>query len=48
MTDGNTLLKDEELENLTLLRMNKQFMKFMRQHYSHLTRQQFNRTVVMP
>ena len=34
------------MEKLTLLRMNKKFMKFMRQHYSHLSRQQFNRTVV--
>ena len=46
LTEGNTMLKDEEMEKLTLLRMNKKFMKFMRQHYSHLIRQQFNRTVV--
>ena len=42
MTHGNTLLKDDEIEKLTLLRMNKEFMKFMRKNYSHLTKQQFN------
>ena len=46
MTEGNTLLKDDELEKLTVLRMNKKFMKFMRTHYNQLTKQQFNRTVV--
>ena len=42
LTHGNTLLKDDEIEKLTLLRMNKEFMKFMRKNYSHLTKQQFN------
>ena len=46
LTEGNTVLKKEEMEKLVLLRMNKEFMKFMRTHYSHLTKQQFNRTVV--
>ena len=38
LTEGNTLLSDDELEKLTILRKN----------YSHLSRQQFNRTVVEP
>jgi len=45
LTEGNSLLKSSELEKLTLLRMNKDFMKFMRANYSHVSRQQFNRTV---
>ena len=46
LTEGNTLLNELEMEKLVLLRMNKEFMKFMRTHYSHLAKQQFNRTVV--
>ena len=47
LTDGNTLLSDEELETLVVLRMNRGFMKFMRTHYSYLiTDQHFGRTVV--
>ena len=45
LTEGNSLLKSSELEKLTLLRMNKDFMKFMCANYSHVSRQQFNRTV---
>ena len=45
LTEGNSLLKSSELEKLTLLRMNKDFMQFMRANYSHVSRQQFNRTV---
>ena len=48
LTEGNTLLDDEELEMLVILRINREFMKFMRANYSHLSRQQFNRTVVPP
>ena len=48
LTHGNTLLKDDEVEKLTLLRMNKEFMKFMRKNYSHLTKQQFNMTIITP
>ena len=48
LTEGNTLLSDDKLEKLTIFRMNKRFMKFMRKNYSHLSRQQFNRTVVEP
>ena len=52
MTDGNTLLSDEVLEMLTILRMNRKFMEFMREHYQDLTkslaRQHFACTVVDP
>ena len=33
LTEGNTLLGDEELSMLVVLRMNRQFMDFMRTHY---------------
>ena len=33
------------MEKLTILRMNKPFMQFMRKEYKHLSRQQFNRTL---
>ena len=46
MTDGNTLLADEELEMLVVLRMNRDFMKRMRKKYPRLSRQQFKQTVV--
>ena len=46
LTEGNTLLKSAELEKLTLLRMNKNFMRFMREHYNHVSQQQFKQTVV--
>ncbi len=48
MTDGNTLLSDEELEWLVVLRINSSFMEFMRENYlSEIIRTQpFNMTVV--
>jgi hypothetical protein len=33
ITDGNSLLKDDETEMLVVLRMNRDFMCFMREHY---------------
>ena len=48
LTEGNTLLSDEELEMLVILRMNRKFMEFMRKHYNHLTKDQFDRTIVDP
>ena len=36
LTEGNTLLGDEELEMLVVLRMNRRFMEFMRQNYPQL------------
>ena len=46
LTEGNTLLGDEELEMLIILRMNREFMVFMREHYSHLVKEPFGRTIV--
>ena len=50
LTEGNTLLNDYKLEKLTILRMNRKFMIFMRKHYKsvikdHLTKQ-FGMSVV--
>ena len=36
LTSGNTLLRDEEIEMLVVLRMNEDFMEFMRAHYPKL------------
>ena len=46
LVDGNTLLSDEELEMIVVLRMNRAFMKYMRTHYNHLSKQEFASTVV--
>jgi hypothetical protein len=46
LTEGNTLLSDEELEMLVILRMNRNFMQFMREHYNELTNDHFQRTIV--
>ena len=47
LTEGNTLLSDDELEMLVILRMNRNnFMLFMRENYNHLTTDHFQRTVV--
>ena len=46
MDKGNTLLGDEELEMLTVLRVNRKFMEFMRANYNHISLQQFQQTVV--
>ena len=46
LVDGNTLLSDEELEMVVVLRMNRAFMKYMRTHYNHLSKQDFANTVI--
>ena len=46
LTEGNTLLSDEELEMLVVLRMNRKFMRFMREHYSSMLSQQFGQTII--
>ena len=46
LDDGNTMLADATLEKLTLLRINRGFMEFMREHYNHLSHQDFKMTVV--
>ena len=42
MTDGNTLLGDEELDMLVTLRMNREFIEWARQKYAHLLSKSFN------
>ena len=44
LAEGNTLLNDEELEMLVILRMNRAFMDFMRAHYNHLSKNAFGCT----
>ena len=46
MTSGNSLLSDEEMEMLVILRMNREFMKFMREHYADLSLQDFKQTTI--
>ena len=46
LTEGNSLLGHEEVEMLVLLRINKKFMKSMREKYSKLSQQDFNRTII--
>ena len=43
---GNTLLGDEELEMIVVLRMNREFMQFMREHYNDEAKQVFGEKVV--
>ena len=45
MTDGNTMLSNEELEMLTILRMNENFMDYMRTRRPKLSKQRLNQTV---
>lgn len=49
LTEGNTLLGDEELEMLVVLRMNREFMRFfMRDRYGNVVKQAqpYGRTVL--
>jgi hypothetical protein len=48
MNDGNTLLGNKYLEMMVVLRMNRKFMEFMREHYFEeiKAKQPFNMTVV--
>ena len=43
---NNTLLSDSELEMLVVLRMNKDFMEFMRAHYADKARERFGMQIV--
>ena len=45
VVEGNTLLGDDEVEMITILRMNCAFMQFMRQHYSAEAKQAFNQSL---
>ena len=44
--EGNTLLRDEEVSMLTILRINRSFMEYMRATYKEESRQDFNLTIV--
>ena len=46
MTDAHTLMDEEALEMLVVLRMNRTFMEHMRNKYQSLTKQQFGMTLV--
>ena len=46
MTDGHTVMKQDSLEKLVVLRMNRDFMQYMRKKYNHLTKQQFGQTLI--
>jgi hypothetical protein len=46
VTDGNTLLKDTSVTKLTILRINREFMEYMRANYNAASRQKFKTTVV--
>ena len=46
VTDGNTLLADEEVTMLTILRMNREFMEYMRAKHNAESRQSFPTTVL--
>lgn len=46
LTDGNSLLSDEETEMLVTLRMNREFMEHMRQNYPAAVKEAYGRTIV--
>jgi len=46
MTDAHTLMCDEALEMLVVLRINRKFMEYMRSKYNSLTQDQFGMTLV--
>ena len=47
MTDAHTLMSDEELEMLVVLRMNRKFMEYMRSTFGQkLSKQPFGMTLV--
>jgi hypothetical protein len=45
-TKMNTRLSDDEVEKLVLLKINKEFMKYMREKHGSEARQNFNDTIV--
>eukprot|EP00978_Attheya_sp_CCMP212_P012066 scaffold29990_cov42-Attheya_sp.AAC.1 len=46
LTDGNSLLSDEEINILVFLHMNPKFMAFMRSHFNHISHQTFKQTIL--
>ena len=46
MTDAHLLMKHDALEMMVVLRMNREFMEFMRKKHNNLSLQQFGKTIV--
>ena len=46
--EGNTLLSDKHVTMLTVLRMSRDFMEYMRANYNSESRQAFTKSVVDP
>jgi hypothetical protein len=46
LTNGNTLLSDEEIEMMVILRMNEPFMEHMHQHYRSTVKEVFGHAIV--
>ena len=45
-TEGNTLLRSDEIEMLVVLHNNSEFVEFIRSKYSNFSRQLFNMTII--
>ena len=49
VSEGNTLLSSLEVVKLTILRINREYMEYMRANFAHIIHdQKFNTTVVSP
>ena len=46
--DSNSMLSPEEMNMLAVLRMNKEFMDYMREHYPHIAKHRFGLTLLTP
>ena len=47
MIDRNTLIDDNELETLMLLFINSDFMTFIREIFSHISKQNFKQKIII-
>ena len=47
MKDRKTFLYDDELETLMLLRINRDFMTFIRENHAHTSKQNFKETIIL-
>jgi hypothetical protein len=47
VTEGNTLLQDDEVKMLVILRMKVHFTEFMREHYGHVVGNQPRKMTVV-
>jgi hypothetical protein len=48
LTKGNTLLGPDEINKVAVLRMNRAFMKYMRQAHPKASQQHFNMALLKP